>query len=90
MGVVYLAEDSTLSREIALKVLYPSLSTDTVFIERFKQEARIVANILHPNIVRVNSLETIDQSLAIDMEALPPSLGHTRRMKCLRPRSLRR
>ncbi len=78
MGVVYLAEDSTLSREIALKVLYPSLSTDTVFIERFKQEARVVANILHPNIVRVNSLETIDQSLAIDMEYVAgPSLGHT-------------
>lgn len=68
MGVVYLAEDTSLSREVALKVLYPSLSTDSVFIDRFKAEARIVAAILHSNIVRINSLETLGQSLAIDME----------------------
>ncbi|NUM53064.1 MAG: serine/threonine protein kinase [Candidatus Hydrogenedentes bacterium] len=76
--MVYLSEDTTLSRDVALKVLYPSLSTDTVFIDRFKSEARIVATILHPNIVRINSLETIDHNLAIDMEFVAgPSLGHT-------------
>lgn len=76
MGVVYLAEDTTLSREVALKLLYPSLSTDSAFVDRFKQEARIVASILHPNIVRINSFETIDTNLAIDMEYVPgPSLG---------------
>jgi serine/threonine protein kinase len=73
MGVVYLAEDTTLSREVALKVLYPSLSTDTVFIERFKQEARAVASILHPNIVRINSFESIEHSHAIDMEYISGS-----------------
>ena len=68
MGVVHLAEDTTLSRTVALKVLYPALSSDTVFIERFKQEARVVANILHPNIVRINSFETFENCHAIDME----------------------
>lgn len=68
MGVVYLAEDTTLSRTVALKVLYPSLSSDSVFIERFKQEARVVANILHPSIVRINSFETFESCHAIDME----------------------
>ncbi|MCC6797408.1 MAG: serine/threonine protein kinase [Candidatus Hydrogenedentes bacterium] len=68
MGVVYLAEDTTLSRTVALKILYPALSSDTVFIERFKQEARVVANILHPSIVRINSFETFDSCHAIDME----------------------
>ena len=77
MGVVYLAEDTTLSREVALKVLYPSLSTDTVFVDRFKQEARVVAAILHPKIVRINSFETLPEGLAIDMEYVAgPSLGH--------------
>ncbi|MBM3290971.1 MAG: serine/threonine protein kinase, partial [Candidatus Hydrogenedentes bacterium] len=77
MGVVYLAEDTTLSREVALKLLYPSLSTDTVFVDRFKQEARVVAAILHPNIVRINSFETLPEGLAIDMEYVSgPSLGH--------------
>ncbi|MDZ4860796.1 MAG: serine/threonine-protein kinase [Candidatus Hydrogenedentes bacterium] len=76
MGVVYLAEDTTLARKIALKVLYASLSSDAVFVERFRQEAKIVAGILHPNVVRINSLETLNNQLAIDMEYVPgPSLG---------------
>ncbi len=68
MGVVYLAEDTTLARTVALKVLYPALSNDSVFIERFKQEARVVASILHPSIVRINSFETFENCHAIDME----------------------
>lgn len=76
MGVVYLAEDTTLSRQVAIKVLYSTLTADAVFVNRFKQEARVVAQILHPNIVRINSLETIDLNLAIDMEFIDgPSLA---------------
>src|SRR5690349_661786 len=86
MGVVYLAVDTTLSREIALKVLYPSLSTDTVFIDRFKQEARVVASIMHPNIVRINSFESFENNLAIDMEFVPgPSLGHAMAVEVFTP-----
>jgi len=76
MGVVYLALDNTLSRRVALKHLYQSLSNDSVFIERFRMEARVVASVLHPNVVRINSLETLDCGLFIDMEYVDgPSLG---------------
>ncbi|MDD3502171.1 MAG: serine/threonine protein kinase, partial [Candidatus Cloacimonetes bacterium] len=39
MGEVYLAEDESLGRKVALKVLNPALTADSQFVERFKQEA---------------------------------------------------
>ncbi len=68
MGVVYLAEDEQLRRLIALKVLSPAMATDDGFQERFRNEARLVSSLMHPNIVYVNSLDRIDESLLIDME----------------------
>lgn len=52
MGDVHLAEDHALSREVAIKVLRRSLATD-LFISKFKDEARIVAQLTHPGIVSV-------------------------------------
>ena len=43
MGVVYLAEDSRLDRQVALKLLNQQLSADPSFAARFEQEARTVA-----------------------------------------------
>jgi eukaryotic-like serine/threonine-protein kinase len=53
MAEVYLARDLLLDRPVALKVLFPEFSTDPSFVERFRREARAVANLNHPNIVSV-------------------------------------
>jgi len=52
MGTVYRARQLSLDRIVALKVLSPSLAWDTEFIERFMQEVRAAAALVHPNIVR--------------------------------------
>jgi serine/threonine protein kinase len=52
MGVVYLARDLTLDRPIAVKVVPPHLAT-AVAVERFLREAQILADLNHPNIVKV-------------------------------------
>ena len=67
MGVVYLAEDTTLGRKVALKVLDPSLTAGRHFEDRFRQEARLVASLEHPHIVQVHAFDKINADLAIDM-----------------------
>jgi len=47
---VFRATDSMLGREVALKVLHPQLTSQPLFLERFKKEARVLAQLLHPNI----------------------------------------
>jgi eukaryotic-like serine/threonine-protein kinase len=53
MAEVYRAHDRLLDRPVALKVLFPELSIDRTFVERFRREAQAAANLLHPNIVQV-------------------------------------
>jgi len=53
MAMVYRAEDTLLNRAVALKILYPELSADPLFVERFRREAQAAANLSHPNIVPV-------------------------------------
>src|SRR3954454_11256344 len=53
MAEVYLAHDRLLDRPVALKVLFPELSVDRSFVERFRREAQAAANLSHPNIVSV-------------------------------------
>jgi beta-lactam-binding protein with PASTA domain len=53
MALVYRAQDLLLSRAVALKILYPELSADPLFVERFRREAQAAANLSHPNIVPV-------------------------------------
>jgi eukaryotic-like serine/threonine-protein kinase len=54
MGEVYRAHDPVLEREVALKILHPSLAADAGFIDRFRREARSAAMLGHPNIVAVH------------------------------------
>jgi beta-lactam-binding protein with PASTA domain len=54
MGEVYRARDPVLDREVALKILHPSLADDPGFIDRFRREARSAAMLSHPNIVAVH------------------------------------
>jgi serine/threonine-protein kinase len=53
MAVVYKAHDLRLRRDVALKTLRSSLTADPAFQDSFREEARRVANLLHPNIVTV-------------------------------------
>ncbi len=54
MAVVYKAQDLSLGRVVAVKVLRDTLTSDTEFLARFQQEARAAANLAHPNIVTVH------------------------------------
>ena len=53
MSTVYKAHDSLLERNVALKILHQQYTEDEEFVERFKREARSVAQLQHPNIVTV-------------------------------------
>ncbi len=68
MGDVYLAEDSTLGRKIALKILPADVAADAVRHARFESEARAVAALNHPNIVTIFSVERQNDVHFITME----------------------
>ena len=53
MAIVYRAQDVLLNRPVAIKTLYPELSSDPQFVEGFRREAQAAANLSHPNIVPV-------------------------------------
>ena len=53
MSTVYLARDTTLDRAVAVKVMHREMSEQADQLERFRQEARAVAKISHPNVVAV-------------------------------------
>jgi hypothetical protein len=62
MAEVYKAEQPSLERMVAIKLLHPFLADDTEFKERFEREARNVARLKHPNIVQVYDFEFDDES----------------------------
>ena len=68
MAQVYRAMDRQLERPVALKVLFPELSVDRAFVERFRREAQAAANLSHPNIVPVFDWGEDDGSYFIVME----------------------
>jgi serine/threonine-protein kinase len=71
MAFVYHARDLMLERDVAIKVLREDYSSDPVFQERFRQEARAAANLSHPNIVTVHDFGLDQGKLFIVMEYVP-------------------
>ena len=55
-GRVYRVRDLALEREVALKVLHPYLTVDPGVVERFRREAKVAAQIIHPNIANTHDI----------------------------------
>ncbi|MBL0926605.1 MAG: protein kinase [Phycisphaerales bacterium] len=76
MGVVWLARDQRLDRQVAVKELGPDLSTDPVRLARFRREARTLAQLNHPNVATIYGLEEAGDRVLIVMEFAPgPTLA---------------
>jgi len=71
MATVYLATDTRLDREVALKVMHADLARDDDFVSRFIGEAKSVAKLSHPNIVGVYDQAADGQYLYLVMEYVP-------------------
>ncbi len=68
MGVVWRALDTSLDREVALKLLPDGLSQDAERLARLESEARIVAALNHPNIVTLHSIEEAEGRRFLTLE----------------------
>ncbi|GIV17195.1 MAG: hypothetical protein KatS3mg022_2630 [Armatimonadota bacterium] len=66
-GIVYLAWDSLLRKQVALK----EINIQAGDMERFLEEARLLDRLNHPNIVRVHSVDRVDGKILIAMEYVP-------------------
>jgi serine/threonine-protein kinase len=68
MGEVYRARDTKLGRDVALKVLLPSVASDPDRLARFSREAQVLASLNHPNIAAIYGLEDADGTKALVLE----------------------
>ena len=68
MGEVYRARDTTLHRDVAIKVLLPTLANDPDRLARFGREAQLLASLNHPNIAHVHGVADANGVRALVME----------------------
>jgi cytochrome c peroxidase len=85
MGVVYLAVQEGLERDVVVKVIRPEAAGDPNAIARFEREARMAASIVHPNIVTVHDFGRDEELFYLVMERL---VGRSLRDVALGPRAL--
>lgn len=71
MADVYFAVDQRLDRPVALKLLRPNLAADKSYQQRFLQEAKAAASLVHPNIVQIYSVGEDGQHWYIAQEYIP-------------------
>ncbi len=68
MGVVYRATDTSLNRDVALKVLPDAFANDPERLARFEREAKVLASLNHPNIAAIHGLEQSGDTRALVLE----------------------
>ena len=68
MGEVYRARDTTLNRQVAIKVLLPAVANDPDRLARFRREAQVLASLNHPHIAQIHGFEEADGVRALVME----------------------
>ena len=68
MGEVYRARDTTLNRDVALKVLPPEFTLNTDRVARFEREARLLASLNHPHIGSIYGVELSGTAPALVLE----------------------
>ena len=68
MGEVYLADDTTLDRKVALKFLPDAFTSDPERMARFEREAKLLASLNHPNIAGIYGLEQADGNRFLVLE----------------------
>ncbi len=68
MGQVYLALDTRLGRQVAIKILSPDLAEDPSNLQRFLQEARLASSLSHPNIAYIHEIGEADGIHFLAME----------------------
>ena len=68
MGEVYRARDTTLNRQVAIKVLLPAVAGDPDRLARLRREARVLASLNHPHIAQIHGFEDADGVHALVME----------------------
>jgi eukaryotic-like serine/threonine-protein kinase len=73
MGVVYLARDSHLDRDVALKLLHPGTISDESARHRFHNEAHALSKLNHPNIATIHDFDTQRGTDFLVMEYIPGS-----------------
>jgi Tol biopolymer transport system component len=71
MGVVWKAVDTTLDRQIAIKVLPEAFARDVERLARFEREAKVLAALNHPNIAGIYGLHEHDGNRFLAMELVP-------------------
>jgi serine/threonine-protein kinase len=80
MGEVYLARDTRLERQVALKLLPPRFTEDAHRLQRFRQEARAASSLNHPNIITIHEIgEVATETGAAHFIATEYIEGHTLR-----------
>ena len=71
MGEVYRAEDTSLKREVAIKVLPEQFTQDPQRLARFEREAQLLAQLNHPNIAAIYGFEQADATHFLVLELVP-------------------
>ena len=71
MGAVYLAQQLSLDRPVALKVMSKRWASDPTFVARFTREAYAAAQLSHPNIVQIHDIGEVEGARFFSMEYVP-------------------